>query len=314
MGLLDYLKRLQGSAGETSSSMKQMGTGSAEGIKQMNDGLKEAEKSQDQLKAASERAAASQQAFNSSILPAVTSVVSFSTSLNSYQNSLRSVENAQAAHNRAVQQFGEDSRQAETTLNSLQNAENSSANARNAMAMSFINTASSLSVLAKNFKSLETTQAGVTSGMGKMATGAGAVAFFMMAVSTGSDQMRIAFSVLTGVMVALTMAQIAYQAVLAGTLTMTGAGAIAVAAGIAAMGATYAAAKAMQADATKSQGETTAALNSKMSDYEPGDIIVNNYITADKIDWEAAPAILEQISRTLQDNIERRCKTLGASL
>jgi hypothetical protein len=151
----------------------------------------------------------------------------------------------------------------------------------------------------------------------KMATGVlafGAIAFFMLAINSESETMRNLFMVLTGVFVALTIAQMLYNAQLAGTLTMTGVGLIAVAAGVAAMIGIVALQRKQAAEIRSEQGTTMAQLNAKMSDYEPGDIVINNYITAESIDWEAAPVLLEQISRRLQDNIETRCKTLGASL
>lgn len=256
------------------------------------------------------------------VLSTATSAISstFSAYMN-LQNTQDAATQAQEDYNAAVAKFGSDSSQAQDALDKLEKAQNRVLVSNVMFIGNLIHTGSvlfttglQLAELTKKMKGLEGAQTAMNFNWKMGATALGAIAFFMLAINSESETMRIVFSALAGVFVALTVAQMAYQAVLAGTLTMTGAGIAIVAAGIAAMALTYAASKAIQSDIMGSTNERMVALNEKMNDYEPGDIIINNYITAEKIDWEAAPVILEQLSRTLQDNIERRCKTLGASL
>jgi hypothetical protein len=256
------------------------------------------------------------------VLSTATSAISstFSAYMN-LQNTQDAATQAQEDYNEAVAKFGSDSSQAQDALDKLEKAQNRVLVSNVMFIGNLIHTGSvlfttglQLAELTKKMKALEGAQTAMNFNWKMGATALGAIAFFMLAINSESETMRIVFSALAGVFVALTVAQMAYQAVLAGTLTMTGAGIAIVAAGIAAMALTYAASKAIQSDIMGSTNERMVALNEKMNDYEPGDIIINNYITAEKIDWEAAPVLLEQLSRTLQDNIERRCKTMGASL
>lgn len=304
-------------------------SGDSSGATQALDEVKEASgETADEVESDSEAMAEKQKEYTEALGRTVqamsTATSAISSTFSAYMNLQNTQDNAARAqddYNEAVARYGPASEQAIKANERLDQANRRVLMSQVMFGANLLHTGSVLLTtgaqvveMVKKFDSLAKVQGLLNT---KMATGVmalGAIAFFMLAINSESETMRNIFMVLTGVFVALTVAQMLYNANLALTLGMTGVGLIAVAAGVAAMIGVVALQKKQAADIKGQEAGTVAALNAKMSEYEPGDIIVNNYITAEKIDWEAAPVILEQISRQLQDNIERRCKTLGASL
>lgn len=275
-----------------------------------------------------EQMAAKQEAYTQSLNRSVqvlsTATSAMASTFSAYMTMLAASDAAllaQEKYNEAVAQYGESSKQAQDAARNLEGAERRATASTVMFGANLLHTASVMFTsgvqmvdLMKKMELLSKVQTLLNS---RMALGLGifaAITFFMLAINSESETMRNIFMVLTGVAVAFSVALALVQLNLAGVLGMTGVGLVAVAAGVAAMVGVVAMQKKQASELKANQADMTAGLNARMADYQPGDIIVNNYITAERIDWEAAPVLLEQLSRQLQDGLERRCKTLGASL
>lgn len=309
-----WLIKITGDTAEAKAALKELQDSSEETATEVGNDAEAMAKKQEEYS----------QALGKTIQVMSTATSAISSTFSAYmnlQNTQDAAARAQEDFNEAVAKYGANSEQAIRANERMDAANRRVATSTFMFGAQLLHTGSVLFTagaqvieMAKKMDFLAKAQGALNT---KMATGVlafGAIAFFMLAINSESETMRNLFMVLTGVFVALTIAQMLYNAQLAGTLTMTGVGLIAVAAGVAAMIGIVALQRKQAAEIRSEQGTTMAQLNAKMSDYEPGDIVINNYITAESIDWEAAPVLLEQISRRLQDNIETRCKTLGASL
>lgn len=309
-----WLIKITGDTAEAKAALKELQDSSEETATEVGDDAEAMAKKQEEYS----------QALGKTIQVMSTATSAVSSTFSAYmnlQNTQDSAARAQEEFNEAVAKYGSNSEQAIRANERMDAANRRVAQSTFMFGANLLHTGSVLLTsgaaiidMVKKMDLLAKAQALLNTRMATGVLALGAIAFFMLAINSESETMRNIFMVLTGVFVALTIAQMLYNSQLALTLGMTGVGLIAVAAGVAAMIGIVALQKKQAADIRAEQGSTMAELNSKMSDYEPGDIVINNYITAESIDWEAAPVLLEQISRRLQDNIETRCKTLGASL